>query len=276
MVGESAPLTSGLVVSAIASDKPILTFRDFSLRCDKSDPKISFQAPWNWELPRGRKVAVISENSFLRYQLTTSIAGLIAPVSGEFICSGVVGWPIGGEGGVDKKMRVSHALDFLSAVYEDCLEASIVSLDQFWDLLSGMEVDPRGIIGELARPQKDFFFLALSTLFSFDFYLIPQTRFLMSREARLLKALLLNQLQGKTLIATSTNRRFQEEFCSDGLVIGSSGQLLFAGGLLEAIQWSDQNLTRATVSESDDESFGMDLMFSNSEPSGMTIDDDGI
>ena len=98
----------------------------------------------------------------------------------------------------------------------------------------------------------------------------------MSREARLLKALLLNQLQGKTLLATSTNRRFQEEFCSDGLVIGSSGQLLFAGGLLEAIQWSDQNLTRVTVSESDDESFGMDLMFSNSEPSGMTIDDDGI
>ena len=263
-------------MSAIAADKPILTFRDFSLRCDKSDPKISFQAPWNWELPQGKKIAIISDNSFLRYQLITSIAGLITPVSGEMICNGVVGWPVGGEGGLDKKMRVSHALDFLSAVYEDCLEKSIVRLDQFWDLLSGMEVDPRAIIGELTRPQKDFFFLSLSVLFSFDFYLIPHTRFLMSREARVLKELLSNQLQGKTLIATSTNRRFQQEFCSDGLVIGSSGQLLFAGGLLEAIQWSDQNLTGATVSESDDESFGMDLMFSNSEPSGMTLDDDGI
>ena len=262
------------MVTAISSPASALTFKNFSLRCDKSDPSISYKTPWNWKLPQGKRVAVISENSFLRYQLITTIAGLIPPVSGEIVCDGVVGWPVGGEGGLDSKMRISHALDFLSAVYVDCLEKSPVNIDQFWDLLSGMEIYPRAILRELSRSQKDFFFLALSVLFSFDLYLIPQAKFLMSRDAKVLKMLLLKQLEGKTLLTTSTSNRVRQEFCTDGIVLGSSGQLLFAGGLSEAIQWSEQNLKVSNVSESEEDKFKIDLMFSNSDSSSDSFDVD--
>ena len=208
---------------------------------------------------------MITSNSYLQYQLSASLAGFVSPVSGEMLTDGVVGWPVGGEGGLDSKLRISHSLKFLSTVYSDCLDNSRVGIDEFWELLYGVEIDPRMIVKELSREQKDFFFLALSILFSFDIYLIPKTKFLMSRAAKPLRELLLKQLEGKTLFATSTNSRFRREFCTDGLVVGPLGQILFAGGLAEAVKWADQNLEDSDVSESDDKQFEMGLNLMNSE-----------
>lgn len=272
MVTELGPFTPGVVVSATASARPLLSFQNFSLRCDKSDPRISFQAPWNWELDQAKRIAVITNSSFLRYQLSAALAGLVPPVSGEMLTDGVVGWPVGGEGGLDGKLRITHALNFLTTVYSDCLEKSLVSVDEFWGFMSAAEINPRSIIKELSRDQKDCFFLALSVLFSFDLYLISKTRYLMSRPAKPLRALLLKQLEGKTLIATSTNSRFQREFCTDGLVLDSMGQILFVGGVSEAIEWADQNLDASDVSDSDDEQLDIGLDLLNTElsddPSG--------
>ncbi|MDO6352490.1 hypothetical protein Q3Y53_08025 [Synechococcus sp. YX-04-1] len=250
-----------------------MTFQNFSLRCDKSDPRISFKAPWNWELDQAKRIAVITNSSFLRYQLSAALAGLVPPVSGEMLTEGVVGWPVGGEGGLDGKLRITHALNFLTTVYSDCLEKSLVSVDEFWSFISAAEIDPRSIIKELSREQKDCFFLALSVLFSFDLYLISKTRYLMSRPAKPLRALLLKQLEGKTLFATSTNSRFQREFCTDGLVLDSMGQILFAGGVSEAIEWADQNLDASDVSDSDEDQLEMGLNLLNSETSDEQMDD---
>ena len=273
MVTELGPFTPGVVVSATASARPLLTFQNFSLRCDKSDPRISFKAPWNWELDQAKRIAVITNSSFLRYQLSAALAGLVPPVSGEMLTEGVVGWPVGGEGGLDGKLRITHALNFLTTVYSDCLEKSLVSVDEFWGFISAAEIDPRSIIKELSREQKDCFFLALSVLFSFDLYLISKTRYLMSRPAKPLRALLLKQLEGKTLFATSTNSRFQREFCTDGLVLDSMGQILFAGGVSEAIEWADQNLDASDVSDSDEDQLEMGLNLLNSESSDEQMDD---
>ena len=216
---------------------------------------------------------MITNSSFLRYQLSAALAGLVPPVSGEMLTDGVIGWPVGGEGGLDGKLRISHALNFLTTVYSDCLEQSSVSLEEFWDLMSAIDIDARCIIKELSREQKDCFFLALSVLFSFDVYLISKTRFLMSKPAKPFRALLLKQLEGKTLFATSTNSRFQREFCTDGLVLGSLGQILFAGALSDAMQWAEQNLEASDVSDSDDDQFEMGLNLLNSEVSDDQEDD---
>ena len=275
MVGRLGPSTSGVVVSATASAKPVLTFRNFSLRCDKSDPKVSFQTPWNWELIQGKKLAIISGNPYLRYQLIACIAGLVAPVSGEVFCNGSIGWPVGGEGGLDKKLMISDALDFLSTVYSDCLEKSRVSVDEFWELLAGIEVHHSLCIKELGRGQRQFFYLALSMLFSFDCYLIEQSKSvaLMSASAQSLRHLFLKQLEGKTLITTSVNKRFRREFCADGLVLGSSGEILFAGEISAATQWADQNLELFREVELDGESFAMDSRFQNNDSSSDSDDD---
>ena len=262
-----------VVVDATGSATPVLTFRNLSLRCDKSNPQITFQTPWNWELLQAKRIAVITNSSFLRYQLTAALAGLVPPVSGEIVSYGVIGWPVGAEGGLDSKLRISHALSFLSTVYSDCLEKSRVSLDEFWDLLSEKGVYPSLIIKELSKDQKDFFFLALSVLFSFDCYLISNTRFLMSRHAKPLRSLLLKQLEGKTLLATASSNRFRSEFCTDGLVLGSLGQILFAGGISESIEWADQYLEASDASESDDDQLVMGQNLLNLESTDDGFDD---
>lgn len=255
---------------ATASDRPMLTFRNFSLRCDKSNPQVSFKTPWNWSVAEGKRIAVISNNAFLKYQLLAHMSGFVPSVSGQVTGASVIGWPVGGEGGLDSKLRLSQALGFLSAVYDDCLEKSCIGVNEFWNLLSDVGIQSESLIKELSKDQKDFFYLALSVLFSFDCYLVPKTRFLMSKPAKLLRELLLKQIQHKVLLSTSTNVQFQREFCTDGLVLGPLGEILFSGGLSEAIQWADQNLESAGLIEADDDSFEVDLNFSNKE----TPDDD--
>ena len=275
MVGELSPSTSGVVVSATASARPVLTFRNFSLRCDKSDPQISFQSPWDWELFEGRKIAFITRNLFLQYQLIAGFAGLVSPVSGEMICTGSVSWPVGGEGGLDRKLKISHAFDFLCTVYADCLERSRVGVDEFWGILLSKGIRPNLLIKELAKDQKEFFYLALSVLFSFDCYLINKSKSfaLMSKAAEPLRVLFRRQIEGKSLITTSTSKAFRSEFCTDGLVLDSFGQILFSGDLAEAVQWADQNLEAPAVVESDDDLFEMGSKFKNSETSGDSFDD---
>ena len=258
---------SKVVLNAMGSATPVLTFRNFSLRCDKSDPQITFQDPWNWELLQGKKVAVITNNTFLQYQLSAALADLVPPVSGEILANGVISWPVGGSGGLDGKLRVSHALNFLSILYGDCLEKSHVSVDEFWELLSGVEIYLRLLIKELSKSQKSFFYVALSVLFSFDCYLITKSSSsaLMSTSAKPLRTLFRKQIEGKTIIATSTSSRFRREFCTDGLVLGSLGQVLFTGELSEAIEWADRNLKASEASELDDDQFDMGSYFKNSE-----------
>lgn len=253
------------MVIATASSKPVLTFRNFSLRCDKSNPLVSFDTPWNWECGQGKRIAVITNNAFLRYQFVACLSGLVSPVTGEILGNSVIGWPVGGEGGLDRKLRISHAVDFLTTVYSDCFEKSLVTIDEFWGILQDVGIEPDLVIKDLSRDQKDFFALALSVLFSFDCYLIPKTRFLMSRPAKLLKELLLKQIKGKMLFTTSTNVQFQREFCTDGLVLGSLGQVLYAGPLADVIQWANENLESSDTLESEDDSFDLNINFSNSE-----------
>lgn len=264
---------AGVLLNTTVSASPVLEFHNFSLRCDKSDHKVSFQSPWNWSLLQGKRIAIITTNSFLRYQLITGLAGLVPPMSGEFYADGVIGWPVGGEGGLDSKLRISHAFDFLSAVYSDCLEKSSVSVDEFWNLLSGLDIHPELVIKDLSKEQKDFFFLALSVAFSFDIYLVSKTRFLMTKVAKPLRALLLRQMEGKTLIATSSNARFQREFCTEGLVLSPLGEILFSGDLQESIEWADQNLEATDGSDSDDDQFEIGLSLQNSESSDDQSDD---
>ena len=273
MVSKLVPSTSGVVVSTTASARPVLAFRNFSVRCDKSNPQVIFETPWNWEFGHGKRIAVISKNYFLRYQLSACMAGLVPSASGEILGNSVIGWPVGGDGGLDKKMRISHAVNFLSTVYADCLDQSCVSLKQFWGLMSDFGIDPSSIIKDLSREKKDFFYLALSVLFAFDCYLIPKVKFLMSRPASPLRALLLEQVQGRMLFATAANVRFQHEFCTDGIVLGGSGQILFAGEILNAIQWADDNLASSNELESEENGFDVKFNLTNSEAAGDGIDD---
>ena len=64
-----------------------------------------------------------------------------------------------------------------------------------------------------------------------------------------------------------------QEFCTDGLVLGGLGEILFAGGLSESMQWARENLDNFDVSGPEDDQFDVGLNLSNSESSDDLSDD---
>ena len=239
-------------MSSDHSDSPVVRFEDFHIRTDKSNERVTNPTPWNWTIGAGDRIAVMTSNPYLRYQLILVMAGLVPSVSGRQVHQGVVGWPLGGEGGLDSKLPLRHNLDFVCQIYGDCLHPDLFSIEAFWQLLAEQDISPGQCVRDLNSPQKSIFFTALSVLFAFDLSLIPKTRFLMSKAGASLRRLFLEQSQGRALLATSNNARFLRQFCNQGLVLSPSGDLLFQGPLEEALVQFEQMPGHGDAEESDD------------------------
>ena len=250
------------MLNSSSSAKPILAFDKFVLRADKSDSSVLIPSPWNWWLNPGDRLAVMTTNSFLSYQLMATLSDLVKPVSGEIVQRGTVSWPLGGEGGLDSKLTIDQSLDFLSNIYSDCLEKSLITLEDFDEVLKAQSIESSSKLKELEKEQKDYFYMALSILFSFDVYLVPKFRYLMSRKAMPLRALFHRQLEGNSLISTGGNNRFRREFCNKGMVLNGLGEVMFQGDLEQAIALVNQN---AADVDSEDDQFDLGDSLKNSD-----------
>ncbi|MGB1776095.1 MAG: hypothetical protein ACPHGV_07140 [Synechococcus sp.] len=255
------------------SAQPIISLEDFYIRADKSDGHVTNQVAWNWSVAPGERLAVMTSNSYLRYQLMGVLSGLVPAVAGRQVRRGVIGWPLGGEGGLDSKLKVSQNVHFVSQLYQDRLDPEHVSLDSFWSLLAEQGIDPQMVQRDFSSTQKSVFFTALSLLFSFDLYLVPKTKFLMSRAGQPLRQLFLKRSQGAALVTTSANSRFLRQFCNRGLVLSPVGEPLFLGSLEEAMLQFDQAPGQGETEEADDALIqGLNLQNSDRE----TDDQDDI
>ena len=250
------------MLNSSSSAKPILAFDKFVLRADKSDSSVLIPSPWNWWLNPGDRLAVMTTNSFLSYQLMATLSDLVKPVSGGIVQRGTVSWPLGGEGGLDSKLTIDQSLDFLSNIYSDCLEKSLITLEGFDEVLKAQSIESSSKLKELEKEQKDYFYMALSILFSFDVYLVPKFRYLMSRKAMPLRALFHRQLEGNSLISTGGNNRFRREFCNKGMVLNGLGEVMFQGDLEQAIALVNQN---AADVDSEDDQFDLGDSLKNSD-----------
>ena len=248
------------MLTSSSSAEPKLTFDRLTLRCDASDSNIVNTTPWNWSICAGEKICLVSSNSFLKDQLMATLSGFIEPVSGDFETFGSLSWPVGGEGGLDSKLTIDKGLEFLSSIYSDCLEVSLVSVDEFFDVLQSVSIDASMSLKDLVKGQKDFFYMMLSILFSFDIYLVPRSKFLMTKEAKPLRNLLHKQLSdSKSLVTVTVNNRFRREFCNRGMVLGPLGEILFHGDLEEAIAYEQKNVMIGSRSQSGSEENQFDL-----------------
>ena len=253
------------MLTSSSSAEPALIFDRLILRCDKSDENIVNTYPWDWSIGAGEKLSIMSSNSFLKYQLMAILSGFICPVSGSFETFGSLSWPVGGEGGLDSKLTIDKGLEFLSSIYSDCLDSSLVSVDDFFDVLQSRSIDSSMRLKDLVKEQKDFFYMMLSILFSFDVYLVPRSKYLMTKDARSLRNLLHKQLsESKSLVSVTINNRFRREFCNRGMVLGSRGEMLFYGDLEEAISYEQQNVTIDSKSESEEKQFDITSHLTNS------------
>ena len=254
------------MLTSSSSAEPKLTFDRLIFRCDESDGNIVNATPWDWSICMGERMCIMSSNSFLKYQLMAIISGFVYPVSGGFEAFGSLSWPVGGEGGLDSKLTIGTGLEFLSSIYSDCLEASLVSVDDFFEVLQARSIDSNTRLKDLVKGQKDFFYMMLSILFSFDIYLVPRSKFLMTKEAKPLRNLLHKQLSdSKSLVSVTVNNRFRREFCNRGMVLGPLGQILFHGDLEEAIAYEQKNVM--IRSESEENQFDMASNLTNSDSS---------
>ena len=248
------------MLTSSSSAEPKLTFDRLTLRCDASDRNIVNTTPWNWSICAGEKICLVSSNSFLKDQLMATLSGFIEPVSGDLETFGSLSWPVGGEGGLDSKLTIDKGLEFLSSIYSDCLEVSLVSVDEFFDVLQSVSIDASMSLKDLVKGQKDFFYMMLSILFSFDIYLVPRSKFLMTKEAKPLRNLLHKQLSdSKSLVTVTVNNRFRREFCNRGMVLGPLGEILFHGDLEEAIAYEQKNVMIGSRSQSGSEENQFDL-----------------
>ena len=253
------------MLNSSSSAKPILAFDEFVLRADKSDSSVLISSPWNWWLNPGDRLAVMTTNSFLSYQLMATLSDLVKPVSGDIVQRGTVSWPLGGEGGLDSKLTIDQSLDFLSNIYSDCLEKSLITLEDFDEVLKAQSIESSSKLKELEKEQKDYFYMALSILFSFDVYLVPKFRYLMSRKAMPLRALFHRQLEGNSMISTGGNNRFRREFCNKGMVLDGLGEVIFQGDLEQAIALANQNVADAAEVDSEDDQFDLGDSLKNSD-----------
>ena len=253
------------MLNSSSSAEPVLVFDEFVLRADKSDSSVVISSPWNWWLDSGDRLAVMTTNSFLSYQLMATLADLVKPVSGEVLKRGTVSWPLGGEGGLDGKLSIDQSLDFLSNIYIECFEKSRITLQEFYEVLQAQSIESSLKLKELEKDQKDYFYMALSILFSFDVYLVPKFRYLMSRRAMPLRELLHRQLEGNSLISTGGNNRFRREFCNKGLVLDRFGEVIFQGHLEQAIAMIDQKNADSGSVDSEDDQFNFGDGLKNSD-----------
>lgn len=258
------------VLNSSSSAEPILVFDEYVLRADKTDSSIVISSPWNWCLHPGEQLSVMTTNSFLSYQLMASLSGLIEPISGEVITQSNLSWPLAGQGGLHSSLTINNGFEFLSSIYEDTLERSHVSSAEFFDALKSQGIDISIPLKQLSKDQKNFFFAALSILFSFDICIAPRSTYLlylMSENAKLLRSLFRKQLDGGLcMITDARNNPFKREFCNRGMVLGPLGDVIFDGDLDEAIAINKQNELSVKSVEADEIQFDYGEKLTNLSP----------
>ena len=266
------------MLNSSSSAEPILAFDEFVLRADKADASVVISSPWNWCLHPGEQLSVMTTNSFLSYQLMATLSGLVEPLAGEVLTQSNLSWPLAGQGGLHSSLTINNGFEFLFNIYGDTLERSQVSLDEFFDALKSQEIATSIPLKELPKDQKNFFFTALSILFSFDICVAPHSShllYLMSKDAKLLRSLFRKQLDGGlSMITDSRNNQFRRQFCNRGIVLGPLGEVIFDGDLDEAIAINKQNDILVKRAEADEIQFdyGEKLTRSDSSESEDDID----
>jgi capsular polysaccharide transport system ATP-binding protein len=90
----------------------------------------------------------------------------------------------------------------------------------------------------------------------------------MSKDAKLLRALLRKQLDGGLcMITDSRNNPFKRQFCNRGIVLGPLGDVIFDGNLDEAIAISKRNDILVKRVEADEIQFDYGEKLANSASS---------
>ena len=150
-------------MKVLSRQASVVDFQDVVLRCNRRE-KTFLNPPWNLQLQKGDKIAVIAANRKMRDEFLGCIYGLIKPVSGYVVPNGVVSWPLGLKGGLDSKLSLSQNIRFLESVYEDRVAPlnSKKFLDVFYELTG---LTPEQKLKSLKSKEQKIFYIIIALIF---------------------------------------------------------------------------------------------------------------
>ena len=212
-----------------------LDFQDVVLRCSRRDTNF-LTPPWNLQIRRGDKVAVMAQDRKIRDEFLGCICGLIQPVSGQIYSRCRISWPVGFKGGLDGKLTLAQNIRFLEVVYEDCVAP--VDPNKFFKslcLLAGLTPDQR--LKSLKSKDQKIFYNIVSMIFSFDVLLVPSAQYLVKNNkdnvSKYLNQVFEKRIEKNCMITSSNDRKFLRQYCNSGILFDAFGQLVFQGPLDE-------------------------------------------
>ena len=242
-------------VLVVAADHAVtLKLEDFVLRFSRKEKVVS-TIPISFSCRQGEKIAILSVNRRIRDALLGSFYGLVQPASGRITHRGLVSWPLGLKGGLDGKLTLRQNMRFLGGLYQD--HVAPLDLEKFFTtFLDAADLSPNERLKNLRSKDQKLFYVMAALAFTFDIFLVPSAQFLMGSEkdqvVQYLRSVFEARIENQTLITTSGNKKFLNDFCARGLAIGPSGQQVFKGTLDECFDWMKASSIQSDVGEDND------------------------
>ena len=234
--------------------RPLISLRDITRHVNTSKDTVRrLLKNVNWELQEGQRVGVIAESMLEAHALLDCAAGITTPQQGHVSIQSHVSWPVGTKGGLSSALSGRQNACFLQGVYGHGGQQRR-DLDQI-EKLADLEK------GYFDRPLKNYnkymrtrFYLAVSLVFDFDVYIIPQVSAwksnTSSKKVLRLHQALRDRTSGKSILMTNTDFSFLGQFCDEGIVL-DQGSIAYSGSFSDCQAWYEANISKAPEEDID-------------------------
>jgi len=207
----------------------------------------------SWELQEGQRVGVIAKSMQEAHAFLDCAAGISTPQKGHVSIQAHVSWPLGSKGGLSSALSGRKNARFLQGVFGHGGQQrnDLDQIEKLADLEQGYFDKPLRSYNKYMRAR---FYLAVSLVFDFDVYVIPQqfawkSNTSSERVLRLHKALM-DRTSGKSILMTNTDFDFLGKFCNEGLVL-NQGSIAYAGSFTECRAWYEANISKSPEEDID-------------------------
>lgn len=193
----------------------------------------------NWSLYSGDRIAVISTRRGEADVFLECACGVVPVQNGRVNISAHVSWPMGQPAALLGNLSAQLNADFLLRIYGDPYRR--FEQMQTIRLLSDLENDfHERPLRAYNSAMKARFRLALSIVFDFDVYMIPNLEAwnfkAKSIRVQRFRELFESMTANKSLLVSNSDQGFQKQYCHSGLIL-DNGTIVYEGDLDSCYAW---------------------------------------
>ena len=234
--------------------RPLISLRNITRDVNSSKDNVRrLLKNVSWELQAGQRVGVIAESMQEAHAFLDCAAGITTPQRGQVSIQAHVSWPLGSKGGLSSVLSGRQNARFLQGVYGRGGQQrnELDQIEKLADLEKNYFDKPLKSYNKYMRAR---FYLAVSLVFDFDVYVIPQ-QFAWKSNTSSEKVLRLHQAlrdrtSGKSILMTNTDFSFLGQFCDEGIVL-DQGSIAYSGSFSDCRAWYEANISKAPEEDID-------------------------